>query len=213
MGGGSVRSLEECSVRRREGDPCVQRLWVLAMLWTVAVATPLPVAGQDESSSSSSTVRHWHLSVRAGVTDLSRDVNAPGSLTVVGLERTLLRRFSLGAEVGIGSIDRVGRCTVGTEIAFPCDKVSWWPTFGVGARLHLFTFDGLHAGHYLSAQIGAHGPDFERFHDLGMGVAFEAVGNFDVGFELRVRHGVVNGPLYFFTVSRPIGVSDDEPES
>ncbi len=208
-----MRSWEGCILSRSVRTRTIVGLSTLAMLWIVAVATPLPGAGQDESSSSSSALRPWHLSFRAGVTDLSRDVNAPGSLTAVGLERTLFQRLSLGAEAGIGSIDRVGRCTVGTEIAFPCDKVSWWPTFGVGARVHLFTFDGLHARHYLSAQIGAHGPDFERFHDLGMGVGFEAVGNFDVGFELRVRHGVVNGPLYLFTVSRRIGVSDDEPES
>lgn len=193
---------QPCMTTRRNGWKWI-RCFVLGLL-TVG-SLPLAATGQNESSASTPEVASpWQVSVRLGLTDFRPDIDSPGSLSTVSIERGLSERFTLGLEAGLGSVTQAGRCSVGTEVEFGCEKASLWPSVGAGARFQSFDL-GPYIRHYLLGQLGGHGSDFVRYYDFGQGLSIQAMGDIAILIELRHRSGAADGVVYFFGLARALG--------
>mgnify|MGYP006908325419 CR=1 FL=1 len=144
----------------------------------------------------------WRFPAAIGMTDFDHDADGPGSITLFGVERRLVRRLAVGAELGFGTTDRIGQCGVGS-FQFECVKAEYWPSFGVGTSLRVFQLGEASTG--LLGQVGWSGPDTRQFYDAGLFARFETVGSLDVGFEFRRRYGDTAGTLYLFRIARRLG--------
>ena len=183
----------------------------LASVWVLAGLAPSAAGAQGPNDSIDSPDRTWWISVETGLTDLAADRAAPGSMSMVSMQRVVLPRVLMGVEAGVGFIDRPGLCQVGTAVEFECDKPSWWPTLGISTRVTVYEMSELGLRFHILGQLGGHGPDLIRSYDLGYGMGFVTIRGFEAGFEVRRRFGSVDGSLYFFRLARPLGGSATSP--
>jgi len=130
----------------------------------LALLSGEPIAGQ--ASEAPEHARNWRLSAAAGVTGFDREVDAPGDLVLLGVERKLGSRLACGADLGFGSTARRGQCPAQTK----CPVAEYWATYEAGADFRLFRLGEASTG--IATHVGAAGPDAEQFYDVGIFVLY-----------------------------------------
>lgn len=200
---GTQKGIFERPMKRRgTGNPMTLQIVLLTLIWLSWGAQG--GAAQEPKEPSAPSLSGWWLSTGIGLTDLAADHDAPGSMFVVGIARTVSPRVTFGLELGSGLVDRPGVCRVGTAVEFECLKASWWPTLGFDVGLDLFHVQEMGIETYLVGQVGGHGPDLIGWYGLGTGFSFETVKDIVVGVEVGRRYGSSGGSLYLFRLSRPL---------
>ena len=176
----------------------------LILIGTIGSA-PSPVLAQEASPPPSAPDSLWRVVAEIGVTDFGVDEDPPGSISLLGLERRLTDRLSVGLEGGYGIVAGFGTCSFGS-LQTECQLTKTWPMLGAGARFRVLRIVGLDMGLFGAADFGFHSPDWVRYYDLAIEMSTRSAMGLDVGFDVRRRSSPrgAGGVLYLFRIGVPL---------